>query len=125
MEIHTRGNPGLREEGSADMLIHSTFNGGGMDWFYITFREGVDATESQQKIKDVFVKFFTTSGTPENMGVFLRQDIMQQALTFYFTPTAASVAKVFGAFRCQQPEKLGITLFAGPDTCWSLFSESD
>ena len=103
------------------MLIPPTFNGKDMDWYFITLRDGVETSESQQKIKVVFLKFFTTSGAKEGMGVFVRRDILQQTTTFYFTPTAAAIAKIFGAYRCEQPPKLGITLLAGPDTCWNLF----
>lgn len=107
------------------MLDQPTFNERNMDWYHITVRDGVEASELQQKIKDIFLKFFTTAGSKESMGIFLRHDILQQTTTFYFTPTAAAVAKIFGAFSCQPPQKLGITLFTGPDTCWSLFSDID
>ena len=94
-----------------------------MDWSYITYQDGAEASDSQDKIKIVFLKYFTTSGAKEGMGVFLRRDVLQQTSTFYFTPAATSVAKVFGAFKCEQPPRLGITLLAGPDTCWSLFPD--
>lgn len=107
------------------MLIQSNFGGGDMNWYFLTLRDGVEASESQQKIKDVFLKFFTTSGVQESMGVFLKRDIMQRTTTFFFTPTAAAVAKIFKAYRCEQPPKSGITLIAGPDTCWNLFADKD
>ena len=107
------------------MLFQPTFKGGDMDWYFITYQDGVEASESQDTIKVVFLKYFTTSGVKEGMGVFLRREILNQTTTFYFTPAAASVGKMFGAFKCEQPPRLGITLFAGPDTCWNLFPEMD
>jgi hypothetical protein len=107
------------------MLNKPAHNGVGKDWYFITIREGFAASEFEQKIKDVFLKFFTTSGTKEGMGVFIRHDILKQTATFYFTPTAAAIAKIFRAFSCERPQKLGITLFVGPDTCWKLFSDLD
>ncbi len=107
------------------MLFQPIFSGGEMDWYCITLPDGTESSEFQQKIRDVFVKFFTTSGSKEAMGVFIMRDILQQKTRFYFTPTAGAIAKFFRATRCGQPPKLGMKLFAGPDTCWNLFAEED
>ena len=107
------------------MLFRPNFNGEEMNWYLITCREGVETTESLDKIKVVFLKYFTTSGAQEGMGVFIRRDVMNQTTTFYFTPAAASIAKIFAAFKCEQPTRLGLTLLAGPDTCWNFFPEKD
>ncbi len=96
-----------------------------MDWYFTTHRDGVESSESQDAIKMVFLKYFTTSGNQEGMGVFLRRDIVDQTTTFYFTPAATSIAKMFSAFKCEQPVRLGLTLFAGPDTCWNLLADKD
>lgn len=107
------------------MLTQPTFNRRDMDWYFITLGDGAKTTQSPQQIKDAFLKYFTTSGAKEGMGIFNRRDILEQTTTFYFTPAAAGVAKIFRAFRCEKPPKLGITLFAGPDTCWNLFADMD
>lgn len=107
-----------------DLLINMLFlpasNGGQMDWYSITFS---NSDEPKQKIKHVFLKYFTTSGSQEGMGVFARhvQDI--DATTFYFSPGAAAIAKLFGATECERPSSDDITLLFGPDTCWNLFPD--
>lgn len=91
-----------------------------MDWYSITFS---DSDEPIQKIQAVFFKYFTTSQAQEGMGVFARQVQRLKATTFYFTPAAAAIAKLFGATRCERPSSDGITLLLGPDTCWDLFPD--
>ncbi len=102
------------------MLFQPNINGGHMDWYSITFS---DRDEPKQKIQNVFLKYFTTSGTQEGMGVFARQDIRHNATTFYFTPGAAAIAKLFGATSCEPPSSEGIQLLFGPDTCWVLLPD--
>ena len=91
-----------------------------MDWYSITFS---NRDEPKEKIQRIFLKYFTTSGTQEGMGVFARQVEKHNATTFYFTPAAAAIAKLFGAARCEQPSSDGIKLLFGPDTCWNLFPD--
>lgn len=91
-----------------------------MDWYSITFS---DSDEPKQKIQHVFLKYFTTSGAQEGMGVFARQVENLNATTFYFTPAAAAIAKLFGANHCERPSSDNIMLLFGPDTCWDLFSD--
>lgn len=107
------------------MLNRPNYKGGDQDWYCITVRDGEEAFELQEKIKVVFLKFFTTSGTKDGMGVFVRYDILKRTATFFFTPTAAASARIFRAFRCERPPRLGMTLCAGPDTCWNLFADLD
>lgn len=102
------------------MLFQQAINGGPMDWYSITFS---DRDEPKQKIHDVFLKYFTTSGAQEGMGVFARQVPKLDATTFYFTPAAAAIAKLFGAANCERPSSEGIVLLFGPDTCWDLFPD--
>lgn len=101
-------------------LFQSGINGGHMNWYSITFR---DRDEPKQKIRDVFLKHFTTSGVQEGMGVFAKQVERLHATTFYFTPAAAGIAKLFGAANCERPPSDGIILLFGPDTCWNLFPD--
>ncbi len=97
-----------------------------MDWYFSTYRDEDEASESiRDKIKVVFLKYFTTSGTQEGMGVFLKRKIFNQRTTCYFTPAAASITKIFGAFKCEQPPRPGSTLLAGPDTYWNVFPDID
>lgn len=91
-----------------------------MDWYAITFS---DEDEPKQKIKHVFLKYFTTTVAQEGMGVFTRQVRNINATTFYFTPAAAAIAKLFGASECERPSSDDITLLFGPDTCWNLFPD--
>ena len=93
-----------------------------MDWYSITFSE---ADDPRQKIKHIFLKYFTTSGSQEGMGVFVQEIESLNATTFYFTPGAAAIAKLFGATACEQPPGDNITLLFGPDTCWNLFPAED
>lgn len=93
-----------------------------MDWYSITFSE---ADDPKQKIKHVFLKYFTTSGSQEGMGVFAQEVEGLNAITFYFTPGAATIAKLFGATACERPPSDDITLLFGPDTCWDLFTGED
>lgn len=106
------------------LLIHMLFqpasNEGQPDWYSITFS---DKDDPKQKIQHVFLKYFTTSGTQEGMGVFARQVHQLDATTFYFTPAAAAIAKIFGATHCERPSSDGIILLFGPDTCWNLFPD--
>ena len=102
------------------MLFQPAINGGHMDWYTITFS---NRDEPKQKIQDVFLRYFTTSGAQEGMGVFARQVQKLNATTFYFTPAAAAIAKLFGAASCERPSSDGIMLLFGPDTCWHLFPD--
>ncbi len=102
------------------MLFQPAINGGRMDWYRITFSDGDDP---QQKIKHVFLKYFTTSSSQEGMGVFAEQAQQLGATTFYFTPAAASIGKLFGATNCERPSSGDIRLLFGPDTCWDLFPD--
>ncbi len=103
-----------------NFLFQPVFNGGHIDWYSITFS---DKDEPKQKIQAVFLKYFTTSGKQEGMGVFARQVQKLNATTFYFTPAAAAIAKLFGATHCERPSSDGIILLFGPDTCWDLFPD--
>lgn len=93
-----------------------------MDWYSITFSKSDDP---KQKIKHIFLKYFTTSGSQEGMGVFSREVERLNATTFYFTPGAATIAKLFGATACERPSSGDLTLLFGPDTCWDLFPAED
>lgn len=101
-----------------NMLLLPATNGGHMDWYSITFN---NVDEPRQKIEFVFLKYFTTSCSQEGMGVFAKHVQQYNATTFYFTPAAASIGKLFGAARCERPSMNNITLLLGPDTCWELF----
>jgi hypothetical protein len=71
-----------------NLLFQPTFDGGHMDWYSITFS---NKDEPKQKIQNVFLKYFTTSGAQEGMGVFAKQVQSLNATTFYFTPAAAAI----------------------------------
>lgn len=91
-----------------------------MDWYSITFS---DKDEPKQKIQTVFLKYFTTSGAQEGMGVFAKQVKRLNATTFYFTPAAAAIARLYGAVHCEPPSSDDIKLLFGPDTCWNLLPD--
>ena len=100
------------------MLLQPVIYGGHMDWHAITFK---DADEPQEKIKHVFLKHFTTSGSQEGMGVFAEKVPKLGGTTFYFTPAAVAIAKIFRATQCNRPPRDNLKLLFGPDTCWNLF----
>ncbi len=86
------------------------------------------AAQPADKIREAFLRMFSASGNPEDMAVFTRSDSegrLHCEVSVYFSPSSASVAKIFDAQPCDKPLKAGLDLLAGDKNCWSaLFPES-
>ena len=90
-------------------------------WFSLEIGDGVEALSPTRKIQDAFLVSFAAAGQPKDMAVFSASRWARTAegrstklVTAYFSPSAALLAKLFGAVACSKPSSEGISLLVGP-----------
>lgn len=94
-------------------------------WYSKSLGDGIWAPIARAEIENLFNPFFKSAGAPSEMAVFMREEQggLHCEWIAYFSPAAQDVAEQFGASPCAPPERAGLELLAGDETCWSaLFS---
>lgn len=73
------------------------------------------------KIQIKFDTFYLKYGSPYDMGIYSKQNIEADNITFYFTPAAKPIAEKFEAIECEPPAKDGLVFSVGPESCLNYY----
>ena len=95
-------------------------------WYSKSLGDGVWAPTASVEIANLFQPSFESAGMPNDMAVFMREEEGQLHCEWiaYFSPAAEQIAKAADARPCNRPARLGLSLLAGNEDCWSeLFSD--
>lgn len=89
-------------------------------WFSLEFGDRIEAFGPTEKIQEEFMVSFVAAGQPKDMAVFSSsrwaatvEGRSAKLITVYFSPSASSLAKAFGAVACTKPSSAGIGLLVG------------
>jgi hypothetical protein len=91
-------------------------------WYSKDLGDGIEANAQSNAIQNAFRPLFTGAGQPIGMAVFSRYENEKNVVTAYFSPDAATLAKLFDAHACEKPKmenRLG--LLVGDQRCLELF----
>lgn len=95
------------------------------EWYSKELGDGVQAFAPTMQILEAFLPASVTAGQPIYMAIFSRYDLETNIITVYFSPAAASLAKIFNATPCKKPsfERLGL-LVGDQQSVGVLFPET-
>ena len=97
-------------------------------WYRLSLGDGMMAPTPTAEIEEAFRKAFVAAGSPPDMAVFTRPESegrLHCEVMAYFSPAAQEVAEAFEADPCVRPNRAGLGLLVGDESCWSvLFQES-
>ena len=83
---------------------------------------GAEALAPLLKIRDAYVGSRRAKGTSSDFAVFVRHDLVKNAVTAFFTPSAAQMSQSFGATPCEHPgADRRMTLFVGDARAWETY----
>lgn len=94
-------------------------------WYSKSLGDGMWAPTAHAEIENLFQPIFESTGKPVEMAVFMREEegSLHCEWIAYFSPAAEQVAKATDAHPCNRPARVGLSLLAGNEGCWSaLFS---
>lgn len=89
-------------------------------WNSKSVGDGVAAFQPSTQLHQAFLAMATASGgVPANAAVFSCYDLDANVVTWYFSPEATSLAKIFGATPCDKPTpSKGFGLLVGEGRGW-------
>lgn len=90
-------------------------------WYALEVDGGPKFKKMKSKIQITFDSTFLKYGSPYDMGVYSSPNAEANTVTFYFTPAAKPLAEKFGAVECEPPQKEGLELSIGPDSCLNFY----
>lgn len=95
------------------------------DWFSLNLGDGIQAFEPSRLIMDAYANAYIAAGSPVDMAVFSKrnQGEKRALITAYFTPSASSLAKAFGAQPCEKPTSEDMALLVGTQAAWDFFPD--
>ena len=83
---------------------------------------GAEALSPMLKIRDAYVASRRAKGTGPDFAVFVRHDLVKNAVTAFFTPPAAQMSLSFDATPCEQPDAdRRMTLLVGYARAWETY----
>jgi hypothetical protein len=90
-------------------------------WRSKALGDGLEAFVPTGKIQDAYTAMELTTQLPNDCAVFTYYDLGANVVTAYFSPSAHRLAEMFGATRCQKPERReGFSLSVGSLRAWDL-----
>ena len=92
-------------------------------WYCKHLGDGILATVPLGRIEDRFRAEYARAGGPQEMALFVRQQSegrLHCAVSVYFSPAAAAVARAVDAAPCGRPARGGLSLLAGAEDCWAV-----
>lgn len=91
-------------------------------WQYKEVGDGVAAFQPAMELHKAFFALAQAgAGMTKGFGVFSYYDLDENMVTWYFSPEAATLAKVFGASPCEKPIPTpGFGLLAGDARSWEV-----
>lgn len=87
-------------------------------WYSKDLGDRVAASAPSGQIQEAFLPFFAVAGRPIDMALFARFDPSENVVTYYFSPKAEDLAKMFDAKPCEKPSIANLTLEVGDVRCW-------
>lgn len=88
-------------------------------WFAKAVGDGQEADGPTRELFDAFAALETASEVEPGTGVFSRYDLEVDAVTWYFSPEAAALARTFGATPCEKPAPdEALDLLVGSASSW-------
>ena len=94
-----------------------------MPWYSKEIGDGLMAYEPSEQIIKAFQAGFILAGKPVEMAVFTRHESegrLHCEVLAYFSPAAASIARLVEAEPCEKPSRGGLGLLAGDEGCWPV-----
>ena len=83
---------------------------------------GAEALNPLLKIREAYVGSRRAKGTGPDFAVFVRHDLVKNAVTAFFTPPAAQLSLLFDATPCEHPDAdRRMTLLVGDARAWEAF----
>lgn len=86
--------------------------------------DGVAAFQPSMELHKAFFALATARGghiIEQGFGVFSYYDLSENMVTWYFSPEASTLAKMFGASPCEKPSPTpGFGLLAGDARSWEV-----
>jgi hypothetical protein len=92
-------------------------------WHSKNVGDGVEALAPSMQLHEAFAALASasTGGLPPGIGVFSRYDLGTNTVTWYFSPEASSLSKVFKAVPCEKPvPSEGFGLLVGDARSWEV-----
>jgi hypothetical protein len=88
-------------------------------WFCKHLGDGILAAAPLGQIEDLFRAEYVRAGAPADMALFVQQrsDGLHCAVSVYFSPAAAAVARAVDAVPCGRPLPEGLDLLVGAADC--------
>jgi hypothetical protein len=90
-------------------------------WHSVELGDGIEAFEPTMNIQKAFWPMHIALGSPADMGVYSKYDRDRNMVTAHFTPSAASLARIFKATECKEPSSDGLKFIAGPGSCLDIW----
>ena len=88
-------------------------------WYKKDLGDGVAAFEPSSRLHQAFLALAASGELPKVVGVYSIYDLETNIVSWYFSPEAESLAKLFNAAPCDKPiPKEGFGLLAGNGPCW-------
>ena len=89
-------------------------------WNSKSVGDGVAAFQPSMQLHQAFLNMASASaGVPANAAVFSYYELDTNVVTWYFSPEATSLAKMFGATPCDKPTpSKGFGLLVGDGRSW-------
>ena len=96
-------------------------------WYSLEMVADDSAKTTMQRIMDAFTPKYIGSGRPIDMAIFSSYDSVENTITLYFSPKAASLAMQFGAMPCDSEfVDVELSLLVGDDgSIDALFPNAD
>src|SRR3954467_11156821 len=93
-------------------------------WYSKDIGDGLTASEPCGQIENAFAAASAATGKPPGMAAFIRYDSeghLQCHVTAFFSPAAASIARLVDAVPCTRPARERLMLLCGYERCGSAF----
>lgn len=87
-------------------------------WYSKDLGDGVEALGPTDEIEKAWMLTYIASGRPLDMAVFTKYPTETNIVTAFFTPSAHTLAEMFGATPCEKPPRDGLRLLVGDERCW-------
>ena len=91
-------------------------------WHRMELNESTESLAKSEEIENVFWPTFMAAGGPVGMAVFSGNNLDDHVLTYYFSPDASKIARIFHATPCGKPTEYdGLGLLFGDQRAIKLF----
>jgi len=90
-------------------------------WYSKPLGDGVDAQAPTWTIQQAYQVLELKGNLPVDCAIFSYYDLRENVVTVYFSPTAQTLARAFGADPCVKPtRKEGFAMLVGSPRAWDV-----